>query len=56
MLQTETKALRPIYVARFLAVSRLCLFVNFANLATRTYRKPVAKASGRSIFQRFFGQ
>gem|GEM_PF-2830301 len=25
---------RPLHVARFLAVSRLCLFVNFPNLLT----------------------
>jgi len=33
MQQTKTNGFRPIYVARFLAVSRICLFVNFANLA-----------------------
>jgi hypothetical protein len=34
MQQTRTNGFRPIYVARFLAVSRICLFINFANLIT----------------------
>jgi hypothetical protein len=56
MTQSETKGLHPVYVARFLAVSRICLFVNFSNLVTGTYRKPAAKMAGQSIFRRFFGR
>ncbi len=33
MQETKTNEFRPVDVARFLAVSRICLFVNFANLA-----------------------
>lgn len=33
MQETKTNEFRSIDVARFLAVSRICLFVNFANLA-----------------------
>ncbi len=45
---------RPIYVARFLAVSRLCLFVNFANLATIGLKgNPVHKRLGNSDFAPF---
>lgn len=33
MQNSNTNGFRPVYVARFLAVSRICLFVNFANLS-----------------------
>ena len=33
MQETQPNEFRPVHVARFLAVSRICLFVNFANLA-----------------------
>ncbi|SCY35964.1 hypothetical protein SAMN05216420_10555 [Nitrosospira sp. Nl5] len=56
MTQSKTKGLHPVYVARFLAVSRICLFVDFSNLVIWTYRKPAAKMAGQSIFRRFFGR
>lgn len=34
MRQAETHGFHPICVARFLAISRVCLFVNFEDLAT----------------------
>ncbi len=45
MQQTRIDGFRPIYVARFLAVSRICLFINFANftyiqVATKNIQKP----------------
>lgn len=46
MRQTETRGLHPIYIARFLAVSRMCLFVNFANLTTVGLIEKPAKAYG----------
>lgn len=46
MAQTETRDLCPIYIARFLAVSRMCLFVNFANLTTVGLIGKPAKAYG----------
>lgn len=46
MAQTETRDLCPIYIARFLAVSRMCLFVNFANLTTVGLMGKPAKAYG----------
>ena len=42
MQETKPNEFRPVYVvARFLAVSRICLFVNFANLAI--YRHSTGK-------------
>lgn len=46
MQQTGTNGFRPIYVARFLAVSRICLFINFANLDT--YIQVVSKRAPRT--------